>query len=384
VIDFEYYLTVRLVFGCGKVARLGEAVAGYGRKALIVTGKNSSKASGLLDRAISYLEQKNVESIVFNQVEQNPLTTTVALGVEIVKKKKCDVIVGLGGGSALDCAKAIAFSGINPGDISDYIFGKPGLGALPLIAVTTTAGTGSEGDSLAVLTNPETKDKKSLKSPYIYPKVAIVDPELMTTLPPKVIAATGIDVLCHAMEGYVARRKNPISDSQAEKAIELIGRNLPIVFEDPANLRAWEGVAMANTLGGMIIDSTGVALLHALEHPLSGLLDVVHGQGLAAMLINFMEFSYRDAAERFCKIAAVMGADTRGCSAEEGALMSITAVRKLLESLNLTPRLADLGMTAEHVDWLAQNSFKIMKGNLENNPRVPNLQEIKDFYLQCL
>ncbi len=382
--DFEYHLPVRLIFGRSKLNRLGEIAAGYGRKVLLVTGKNSARVTGLLDRTVDLLEGSGLQTVVFDRVESNPLTTTVQAGAELARAEGCDVVVGLGGGSALDSAKGIAFAAVNPGDISEYIFGKPGAGALPIIAVTTTAGTGSEGDSLAVFTNPATHDKKSLKSPFIYPKVSIVDPELMTTLPPPIIAATGIDVLCHAIEGYVARRSHPLSDAMALQAIELIGRNLPAVYEDPSDLAAWERVALANTLGGMVIDCAGVALLHGLEHPVSGLLDVTHGQGLAAMLLPFMEFTVAEAAEKFCAIATALGEATAGQPVAAGAAMSISAVRKLLERVKLTPRLRDLGVTWEQVEWLSENSMRTMTYALSNNPRTAELQDIKDLYLKSL
>ncbi len=382
--DFEYCLPIRLIFGRGKLDRLGEVVSDYGRKALIVTGRNSARATGVLDRALAGLERSRIEAVIFDRVESNPLTTTIQAGAQIALAEKSDVIVGIGGGSALDAAKGIAFAAVNSGDLSEYIYGKPGVGALPIIAVTTTAGTGSEGDSLAVLTHPLTKDKKSLKSPWLYPKASIIDPELMMTLPPAVIAATGLDVLCHALEGFVSKRANPLTDAMAVKAIGWINRYLPRVYQDPSDIEAWEAVAMANTLGGMIIDSAGVALLHGLEHPVSGLLDVTHGVGLAAMLVRFMEFSYPASPEKFAEVAAVMGADVSGKTLPEAAEASIGAVRRLLDRVNLTPDLTGLGVEREMVDWLAENSEKTMRYALDNSPKVPTLQEIKELYLSCL
>lgn len=382
--EFTYHLPVRLIFGRGKVAMVGAVAAEYGRKALVVTGKNSARKTGILDRVLDCLRESGLDASVFDRVESNPLTTTVQTGAAVALAEKCDVVIGLGGGSSLDAAKGIAFAACNPGDISQYIFGKPGKGALPVIAVTTTAGTGSESDSLAVLTNPVTNDKKSLKTPLIYPKVSIIDPELMATLPRKVIAATGIDVLCHAMEGFVARRSHPVSDALALKAMELIGKYLPRVYDDPSDLDAWEKVAIANTMGGMVIDSTGVALLHGLEHPISGLLNVVHGQGLAALLPQFIEFS-RDASPlKFGQIAIALGEEIIGTSLIETSTLTGPAVQRLLERIDLTPRLRDLGVTWEQVDWLAENSLKTMSYSLENNPKVPDLQDIKDLYLKCL
>jgi alcohol dehydrogenase class IV len=382
--QFEYYNPVRLIFGRAALARLGEIAVFYGRKALLVTGKTSARKTGLLDRAAGYLKESGITIVVFDRVESNPLTTTVEQGAALAVAEGCEFVIGLGGGSALDTAKGIAFAAVNPGDFSAYIFGKPGVGALPIIAVTTTAGTGSEGDSLAVFTNPVTNDKKSLKSPFIYPKAAIVDPELLTTLPPPIIAATGIDVFCHALEGFVARRGNPMSDLMALQAIELISRNLPRVYDDPADLEAWDRVALANTLGGMVIDAAGVALPHGLEHPVSGLLNVTHGEGLAALLVEFLVYSYDEARAKLEAVSQAMGAALPGKSGGNGTANCIDKVQRFLERLNLTKRLRDLGVTWEQVEWLAENSLRTMTYALSNSPKVPQMAEIKNLYLKCL
>lgn len=384
MLSFEHYLPVRLIFGRGKITQVGKITAQYGKKALIATGKSSTKKTGLLDKVIAFLQEEKVAYVVFDQVEQNPLTTTVAEGVKIVQEQGCDVIIGLGGGSSMDCAKGIAFSAVNPGDISDYIFGKPGSGALPVIAITTTAGTGSEGDCFAVLTNPVTKDKKSLKTPLVYPKASIVDPELMTTLPPKIIASTGIDALCHSIEAYSSQKCQPFTEMMALMAIQLVSKNLPKVYDSPQDLEAWDGMALANTLGGMCIDCSGVTLPHGLEHPVSGLLDVVHGQGLAALILPVMEYSYPAAPEKFAKMAKAMGENIEGLPLEKAAAKSVEGMKRLLARVNLTPTLKDLGVTEDKIDWLAENTLKIMNVAVENNPRVANLADIKELYRQSL
>ncbi|MCX7711401.1 MAG: iron-containing alcohol dehydrogenase [Clostridia bacterium] len=382
--NFDYYMPTKLVFGCGKVSLVGTYTAGFGKKAMIVTGRNSTKKTGLLDRVKKYLEEEKIEYHVFDQIEENPLTTIVAEGADYARRHGCEVVIGLGGGSAIDAAKGIAFLAVNDGDISDYIFGKPGHGALSIIAITTTAGTGSEGDSLAVLTNPETKDKKALKSPYVYPKVSIIDPELMTTLPQNLIAATGLDALCHAIEAYINKRSNPVSDVLALKAIEIISENLPKVYADPDDIEAWSHMALANTLGGMVIDSAGVTLGHGLEHSVSGLLNVRHGEGLAAILVVMMEYSYQASPVKFANIAKAMGVDTSNLSVEAAAANSIHAVKKLLDKLDLKFTLGSLGVKEEHIEWLAENCIKTMTYAISNNPKVPDVEEIKKLYRKCL
>lgn len=384
MINFDFYMPTSLKFGPGKVLKIGEIVKSYGKKALIVTGRNSTKKTGLLNKVIKCLKSEGIESFVFDKVTSNPLTTTAEEGVSFAKENDCQVVIALGGGSTMDSAKAIAFMVINEGDINEYIFGKPGIGALPIVAVTTTAGTGSEGDCLAVLTNPDSNNKKSLKSPFIYPKVSIVDPEIMTTLPKHIIAPTGIDVLCHAMEAYVAKNSNPMSEIMALKAIELVSENLVKVYENPKDVQAWSGMAYANTLGGMVIDASGVALAHGLEHPVSGLLDVTHGEGLAAIVITWMEYTYENSLDKFSNIAKALGEDVNGLFVNDAAKKGIAAVKKLLKKLNLVRNLSQLGVTEDNIKWLAINATKTMTYAIGNNPKVPNLEEIKALYLKCL
>jgi alcohol dehydrogenase class IV len=372
MLNFEYQNPVKLLFGRGKLSLIGAETARWGKKALIVTSSSSGR-TGLLAKVTDNLKAAGVEVAIYDKVKPNPLTTNVAAAVALLQKEKCDVIVGLGGGSSMDCAKGVAFSASNPGDFSEYIFGKPGQGALPIILITTTAGTGSEGNSLAVFTNPDNNDKKGMKSPYIYAKASIIDPELMTTLPPRVIASTGMDALFHSIEAYISKRHQPLSDLLALQSIRLLSANLPKVYANPADLDAWDAVALGNTLGGMVIDTAGTALPHAMEHPVSGLLNVSHGEGLAALYLPILRFNLPAAPERMADIAAVMG--------EKDV---VAAVRKLGQSINIPLHLGQLGVEAKHIDWMAENAFKTMKAAIDNNPRSLTLDDVKNIYRESL
>jgi alcohol dehydrogenase class IV len=381
--NFEFSNSVKVLFGRGKTAQVGKAAAQYGKKAMVVT-YNDPNLKALLNRVLSYLSEDGIEYVVFDKAQANPLTTTAMEGAAFAQAEGCDVIIGLGGGSAMDTAKGIAFLAVNPGEISDYIFGKPGNGALPLILITTTAGTGSEGNGTAVFTNPVTNDKKGLVSPYIFPKISIVDPELMTTLPKRIIAGPGLDVLFHAIESYISKKSHPVSEMLSLKAITMVSKYLPKVYDDPSDLDSWDNVALANTLAGMAIGYAGTTLPHAMEHPLSGLLNIVHSEGLAALYIAFMEFTYKSAPEKFANIASAMGEDISGLSVEEAAAKSIDSMRRIMEHVNLNPNLTKLGVKEEHIDWLANNTLTLMRLVLENNPIVPNSDEVKEIYRKCL
>ncbi|AKL95064.1 alcohol dehydrogenase, class IV [Clostridium aceticum] len=375
---------IKFVFGKGSLKNIGGLTKAYGKRALIVTGRSSTKKTGILDAVIGYLQNEKINVTVFNEVESNPLTTTVKRAVTLLKEQECDVVIGLGGGSPMDAAKCIAFSAVNEGDISDYIFGKEGKGALPIIAVTTTAGTGSEGDSLAVLTNPETKDKKSLKSPYIYPKVSIVDPELMMTLPASMIAATGFDALSHSVEAFLANHSRPDIEEMALEAIGLLFTFLPKVYKNPTDIESWEKVAYANTIGGIAIDQAGVVLPHGMEHPVSGLLNVTHGEGLAALFPEILEFSYKYCQEKFLRMAKAIGIKEDGITKDQVACQCVKTFEKLLQALDLQVTLGQLGVKEDHIDWLVENAMRTMTYAISNHPAPCKEEDLRALYTACL
>lgn len=383
MLNFEFHNPVNLLVGRGKVSLVGKTLAKYGKKVLIVTSGSSGR-TGLLQRVTGYLEAEGLPYVVFAKVQPNPLTTTVTEGAALIKAEGCDVVLGLGGGSSMDAAKAIALLAVNGGDINEYVFGKPAGGALPLVLVTTTAGTGSEGNAIAVLTNPENNDKKGMKTPYTYAQASIVDPELMTTLPPRVIAATGMDAMFHAVEAYTSIRSNPVSDAISLKAISLLSEYLPKVHKNAQDIDAWDQVALANTLAGMAIDAAGTTLPHGMEHPVSGLYDVVHGQGLAALFVEIMKYNVGAVPKKYADVAKALGAETTGLTTQQAAARSIECMQNLLASLDLALTLTDLGVKPGDVDWLTVNAFKTMQGAISNNPRIVTTEDVREIYTSCL
>lgn len=375
--EFKFYLPVTIIFGCQKVAEIGRETIKYGKKALIVTGKGSTKKSGLLDRVVRFLSEEGIESVVFDQVMQNPLTTTAAEGAAVAKENNCDVVVGVGGGSIMDCAKAIAFLAVNDGDINDYIFGiKQSETALPILLIPTTCGTGSEGNGFAVLTNPETGDKKSLRCNAIIAKASIVDPECMMTMPKAILASVGFDALCHCMEAYTSKIAQPFSDALSILAIELLGKHLVKLYHDTSLLESWEALSVASTIGGMVINTAGVSLSHGMEHPASGLRDIVHGKGLAALTPVIVDASYTGNPEKFATISRFLGGtDETDCG---------DAIRKILKELDLTCSLSELGIREEDISWMTENCLKVSAAGIANNPVLFSAEEISRLYKEAL
>lgn len=376
--DFSYHMPADLRFGRGLADKIGDICKEIGgEKVLVVTGTGSTKRSGLLDRVLASLKAAGLGAAVFDKVTQNPLTTTVYEGVELAKAEGCGVILGVGGGSIMDAAKAIAFCTVNAGDVSDYIFGKKqGAGALPIVLLPTTCGTGSEGNQIAVLTNPETKDKKALYTMQVMPRVSVIDPDVMTTMPKSVLSSVGFDAFTHSLEAYTSKKANPITDAQALLGMQLLADDLPKLVSGEGGAAEWEAVSLAATLGGMVIGAAGVSAAHGMEHPASGLKNIVHGRGLAALTPPIVERLASAAPEKFARVSVLLG----GSGAEDCA----ESIRRFLKAIDLSVKLSDLGITAEDVPWMTENCMKISIGNLKNAPVTFSREEVEQIYREAL
>lgn len=375
--EFQYYLPVNLVFGRGKADVIGERAAALGTRALIVTGGTSTRKSGLLDRAIKQLEDHGVSYVLFDKAEPNPLTTTVSKGAEIARREGCDFILSIGGGSSLDTGKGIAFQAVNEGDISDYIYGKKNSDkALPVLAVPTTCGTGSEGNGFAVMTNPETLDKKSLRCSAIVPACSIVDPQLMMTMPGNILASVGFDALCHNIDAYLSSTSQPLTELMALEGVRLAAESLVSLYEGTEDLNHWDQLSLASTLGGMVINTAGVTALHGMEHPVSGLKDAVHGRGLAALAPYVFEASIKGAPHKFATLSKLLGG--------EGEWDFTDQIRNLITRLGLTEGLKDMGVEESDLNWLTENCFKVSAPSMANHPVVFTPEEVKEIYRKSL
>ena len=385
--EFSYFLPVHIQFGWDKVDSVADFVKPYGNKALIVTGRTSAKKSGLYDRVTAKLDAAHIEHVLFDQVDANPLTTTALDGAALAKSESCDMVIAIGGGSIMDCAKGIAFMSVNEGDINDYIFNrKTSDKALPLIVIPTTCGTGSEGNGFGVLTNPETGDKKSLRCNAIVPKVSIVDPAVMGTMPPHVLASVGFDALCHNIEAYTSKTAQPFTNALAHYAVTLLAQYLvPLykhvkakaesksaVLNETQLTKAWESVTLASTIGGMVINTAGVTLAHGMEHPASGLKDITHGVGLAVIEPAVVEYTWSANPDKFATLARIFN---HGDGSELGE-----ALRLIVHELDLTTNLTELGFTKKDIPWLVDNIYVVATGNIANTMAEISREDIEVLY----
>ena len=375
--NFNYNLPVNLLFGAGRAMEAGALAAQYGKKVLIVTGRNSTKKTGLLDKMTASVKEAGLSCELFDKVMQNPLTTTAREGAELAKETGCDIVLGVGGGSIMDCAKAVAFLAVNEGDINDYIFNRRiSTKALPIILVPTTCGTGSEGNGFAVLTNPENGDKKSLRCNAIVAKASIIDPECMMTMPKEILASVGFDALCHCMEAYLSKIGQPITEALSLSGMKLIAENLLRAYGDETDKAAFSSLSLASTYGGMVIHCAGVTLPHGMEHPASGLKDIVHGRGLAALTPVICDESYKAAPEKYETISKILGGSS--------ALDCGDSIRRFLEKLNLSLNLSQQGIEEKDIPWMAENCMKVSAAGIANHPRVFTREEIAGLYKKAL
>lgn len=372
--SFTMYIPTRVLFGAGVLSKLHEQKL-PGKKAMIVisSGK-STRANGYLARTEEQLQLAGVETAVFDKVQANPLKSTVMAGGSFAKETQCDFIVALGGGSCIDAAKAIAVMVTNEGDYWDYIGSGTGKGKslarkpLPVVAITTTAGTGSETDAAAVVTNEETQEKTGFGREDLFPVLAIVDPELMLTVPPAFTAYQGFDALFHSVEGYVSNGANLMSDMYALTAIENISRNLVQTVNNGKDIEAREKVAFGNTLSGVVMCVGRVTSQHSLEHALSAYhQDLPHGAGLImispAYFTKLIDSHVCD--DRFIRMAKTMGME----DAKE-PMDFITMLMKLQEDCGVAClKMSDYGIRPAEFETMAKNARETM-GRLFENDRL--------------
>lgn len=375
--DFSYYLPVHLEFGCGKLDTIGELAVSYGKTVLIVSGcGGSAKRNGVLDRVMASLAIHQIDYILYDKVPPNPTVQLVEKGTEFAKRKNCQVIIGIGGGSVLDCAKAIAFSVCNAGDLIDYMRGRLiGNKALPVIAVPTTCGTGSECTPFAVLTDEETRMKRALDTNLILPAISLIDPGTMENLPLSILSEVAFDALCHHIESYLSNACQPLIETRALHAIAIWYNNLILTYPKLTKPN-WQTLAFCSMVGGMNIAATGVTALHGLEHPVSGLTNVSHGRGLAILAYEVFKQTIEIIPEKFAVLSRLLGGVD-----ETDFLIRLEEIIKLL---GLVGTLHDIGVTQEDIPWLVKMAMRVSRGAVLSHPKIFSKQEIESIYLACL
>ncbi len=387
---FEFSVPTRIVVGAGCLEEISKAAPVLGKKGMLIAAKGSMRNTGILDRVVRLVTEAGVQLIVDDQAEPNPTTHYVDKMTAAAVREKCEFVIGLGGGSSIDAAKAIAFVAANGGKMEDY---HPGgtrgemtrvKDALPIIAVTTTAGTGSEATKFAVITNPDTREKPGIGHDSMFPKVSIVDPELMVTVPKEITAHTGIDVLFHAFEAYISNVATPLTDILSAEAINLVLENLGAALEDGANMEARTNMAWANTLAGMAIVQASTVGIHGMGHPIGGHTNAPHGLTMAAIGKAFLEETYQSNVSRYANLTRMLRYDTTGKTNEEAAALSGKALAGILEKFGVAVSLSDLGVTHEMLDQLSKDAFSTMKGCMDASLKPLTIEDARIIYEKSL
>ena len=371
--SFSFELPTKIEYGIGVTGKLTKFLKAFeSPKVLIITDKGI-EASGLLSAITNQFAQGKLEYEIFSEVESNPKDHNVHAGTKMATRLQADCLVAVGGGSPIDCAKAIAVLATHGGAVRDYEGpGKISENVLPLIAIPTTAGTGSEVTFSSVITDTGEGFKFTLKHPCIAPRIALLDPQMTITMPPGLTAATGMDALTHAIEGYTARVAEPLADAAALYAIELVVKYLKIAVFEGSNMEARAGMLLGSVLAGIAFSHSDVASVHCIAEALGGKYDTAHGVCNAVVLPAVMEYNMDYCSERYARIAAAMGISFE--STEDGARSAVEAVKQLAVDLNL-PSFGSFGVKAADIEELAFKSF--VNGSNADNPRAMS----KDDYL---
>ncbi len=410
--DFNFYLPkVNLLFGKGVSLKISEEIKKLGNKALLVTGRNSMEQLGFTQKITDHLKNHLVEVTLFDKITPNPTTELVNKGAKVALKNNCNVIIALGGGSTIDAAKAIAIvaghsKAPNQSDVTSDGSGEQHFHpiwafsqsqstpkpiteqTLPVVAITSSSGSGSHVTRFSVITNPELKHKVGIYSKYIFPKLSVVDLEILMNMPPALTAECGVDVLTHCLEGLVSKSCNPITEEMALQGLELISNHLIEAHRDGDNLRSRGGMALADTYAGLVITTSRVVLPHAMSHPISAFYpNISHGSTLAALTPHIMQFNIEHGdnttLQKYCLASGAMGRRTFGSNKYE-AMKSVEAVKELFEKIGMNKGLQELGVDPGNINNMVKSAVETGQGPIKANPVEVKEHDIARLYKLAL
>jgi alcohol dehydrogenase len=358
----NYLMPTNIIFGAGALNELPAQLEAYPGNLLVVCGSRAMRATGTLNRVIELIEAAGRSATVFDGVQPNPTLANVRAGMRIAKESGAQAIIGLGGGSAMDCAKAIAVGITHPdNDVWEYLINRVPVtsATLPILAIPTTSGTGSHATPYAVTTNTETREKPGMGSPFIFPKVSIVDPELLLSVPSPVTAATGIDVLAHCIEAYTSSLRGGVADANAWAGIELAAQYLPKAVDDGSDLEARTMMCLADTHAGIAISNQSTSVAHTLAHAISAHYEQIpHGVALAAVYPSILAANALGCPERHVRIAqALAGTDD-----------VVVAFRDFTERLGVANPFAEACPDDCRIEEMADGALDYMAGGVRVNP----------------
>jgi alcohol dehydrogenase len=379
--ELRKFVAPEFVYGVGALTLVGRYAKNFGaEKALVVTDPGVIRA-GWVEKAFASLRAEHIPWATFQGITPNPKDHEVAAGVRFYREQECDVIVAVGGGSPIDCAKGIGIASANNRDVLEFVgvdeVPAPGP---PLICVPTTAGTAADISQFAIILDTLRKLKISIVSKTVVPDVSLIDPETAVSMPADLTAATGLDALVHAIEAYVSNASSPVTDINALAALPPLAQNLVPAIETPENLEYRNNMMLGSLLAGLAFSNAGLGLVHSMSHSMGGLLEAPHGLCNALLLDHVVDFNYAAAPERYDEILSAMGVETAGAPDRKGALLKFIA--KLREDAGITTTIGALGVTSADIPQLSVNAFNDPCS--ATNPRKVSIQEIEKLYERAL
>ena len=374
----EFIVPGQIITGSGALTMAEETLKGLGKKALIVTDKVMIQL-GNCAKVETALKNQGIDYAIYSEIVGEPTDTMIENGLKVYKENGCDFLVALGGGSPIDSMKAIGSLVVNGGNISDYMGKVIDVEMPPLVAIPTTAGTGSEATQFTIITDTKKDIKMLLKGKVLMPKLAIIDPQFTMTAPPKITAATGLDALCHAVEAYTSRKAQTLSDSFAMSAVKRIFKSLPVAFKDGKNEEARIQMSVAALEAGIAFNNASVTIIHGMSRPIGALFHVAHGLSNAMLMKECLGFALEGAYDRFADLGRAIGvadATDEDKAAAEKFLSAIEGIVKELE----TPTLAEFGIDKEEFfkDKMAYDAMD--SGSPQNTMREVSEEQVKQIY----
>lgn len=378
--SFSFSFPTTIYSGRDTITKLTQCLEEEKVKSVLLVIDPGILNSDISTKVVSAIESADIQLSIFSKVEPNPNTTVLEEALELLISDGCDSVVGVGGGSSLDVAKAAAAMASNPGSILDYEgVGKIKTPSLPLFCVPTTAGTGSECTPSTVITDSTSNFKVSIISPHLLPKYALLDPELITSLPPSITAATGMDALTHGIESYVSKNANPISRGMAYQAIRMISNGLLPSFNDGSNLDAREEVLVASLMAGIAFSQSRLGNVHAISHTFGGLFNIPHGLANAVLLPYVMDFNLEACADSYKDIAVALGRNVSDLSDMDAGREAVKAVVELNASLGIPNTTKEIGVDLDYLDNMVSDSMR--SGNVLANPKATSENDIRQIIL---
>ncbi len=387
--EFGINFPVNVIVGAGKLKMLGEISKEYGKKAFLLYDP-FLRDSDTIEAIKKDLQENGINFFEFFDVVPNPRNTTIDHGAELCKENECDFVIAIGGGSAIDSAKAIALVMTNGGTCWEYTerqnedVTRPKNKALPIIVIPTTAGTGTEATPCSVINNPSLKKKCTIINPAIFPTVSIVDPEIMESVPPMLTALTGIDTFAHAFEAYISKNANVWSETVSLKSIELFAKSIRKAVKDGDDMEARAEMAFACTLGGWAIALAGVCMPHALGQPLSAFTDAPHGGTLAACIPQIIEWTLPYAEEKLAKVATIFDPSLIGLDQKAQAEKLPEIMHELYEDLQIEVSFGGYGLKEEDIPAFIDLAYTAFKQDIDCHPKPATKEDVEMLVRKCL